>query len=90
MDLSRVFDTISHDLLLAKLHPYGFRGYLLKLIMNYVRSRYQRNKVNEEFINREELLTDISQGSVLGPLLFSFILTICSTLFKTVVSVMER
>ena len=48
MDLSKAFDTINHDLLLVKLHAYGVRGYSLKLIMNYLRNRYQRTKVNGE------------------------------------------
>ena len=71
MDLSRTFDTINHDLLIAKLHAYGVKGYSLKLIMNYLRSRYQRTKVNGEFSHWEELLTGVPQRSVLGPLLFN-------------------
>ena len=41
MDLSKVFYTINHDSLLMKLHAYGVKGYSLKLIMNYFRTRYQ-------------------------------------------------
>ena len=66
MDLSRTFDTINHDLLIAKLHAYGVKGYSLKLIMNYLKNRYQHTKVIEEFSNLEELLTGVP-----GPLLFN-------------------
>ena len=66
MDLSKAF-----DLLLAKLHTYGLRAYSLKLIMSYLKNRYQRTKVNGEFSNWEEHLTGVPQVSVLGPLLFN-------------------
>ena len=62
IDLSKAFDTIDHDLLLTKLHAYGVRGFSLKLIMKYLRNRYQRTKVNGEFSDREELLTNSPRG----------------------------
>ena len=74
MDLSKAFDTINHDLLLAKLHAYGVCENSLKLIMNYLKSRYQRTKINDSFSGWEELLTGVPQGSVLGPLLFNIYL----------------
>ena len=36
MDLSKAFETISHDLLIAKLHAYGFDKSALKLIKSYL------------------------------------------------------
>ena len=68
--LSKTFDTIKHDLLLAKLNSYGFSKKALKLIHNYSRNRWHRIKINKDFSAWQELLQGVSQGSVLGPLFF--------------------
>jgi len=73
MDLSKAFDTINHDLLLAKLHAYGVI-HALKLMMSYLQNRHQRTKINDSYSSWEELLTGVPQGSVLGPLLFNIYL----------------
>ena len=74
MDLSKAFDTINHDLLVAKLYAYGIRGTSLELLKNYLSNRYQRTKIEGKFSTWEELLTGVPQGSVLGPLLFNIYL----------------
>ena len=74
MDLSKAFDTINHELLVAKLHAYGVTGPSLRLLMSYLSNRHQRTKVNDMYSTWEELLTGVPQGSVLGPLLFNIYL----------------
>ena len=49
MDLSKAFDTINYDLLIAKLGVYGFDIESLKLIWSYLTNRFQRTKVNTNF-----------------------------------------
>ena len=71
MDLSKAFDTINHELLIAKLAAYGFSKNSLKLVMDYLSNRCQRVKINSTFSSWTELLKGVPQGSVLGPLLFN-------------------
>ena len=71
MDLSKAFDCIPHDLLIAKLYAYGFDKNSLKLIHSYLKGRHQRVKINSEYSSWKEILDGVPQGSVLGPLLFN-------------------
>ena len=72
MDLSKAFDTLNHELLIAKLHAYGFNRDSLKLINDYLSNRWQRTKINKSFSSWAELIQGVPQGSILGPLLLSF------------------
>ena len=71
MDLSKAFDCMNHELLLAKLYAYGFSKNSIKTIHNYLKNRWQRVKINHSFSQWTELLLGVPQGSVLGPLLFN-------------------
>ena len=70
MDLSKVFDTLNRDLLIAKRHAYGFQHDALKFLHSYLSNRWSRTKVNTSFSSCEELIKGVPQGSVLGPILF--------------------
>ena len=39
MDSSEAFDSINHDILIAKLHAYGFSNNSLKLLYSYLNNR---------------------------------------------------
>ena len=74
MDLSKAFDTINHQLLLAKLHAYGFSQQALAIICSYLSNRKQRIKINNVFSSWKNLILDVAQRSVFGPLLFNIYL----------------
>ena len=70
-DLSKAFDCIDHELLIAKLHAYGFDNDALKFIYSYLKGRKQRTKINSSYSFFAEILFGVPQGSILGPLLFN-------------------
>ena len=70
MDLSKEFDCLPHDLLIAKLNAHGFGAHSLRLIANYLSNRKQRVKIGTTYSRWLETKTGVPQGSMLGPLLF--------------------
>ena len=48
-DLSKAFDSLNHELLLAKLEAYGFDQSSLNFVHSYLTDRKQRTKVNNVF-----------------------------------------
>ena len=70
-DLSKAFDCIPHGLIIAKLEAYGFHIDTLKLIQDYLSNRKQRVKVNDTYSSWKDIFYGVSQGSILGPLLFN-------------------
>ena len=71
MDLSKAFDSISHALLLGKLHAHGFSIDAVTFFYSYLKRRNQNVKINNTHSVFQVLLSGVFQGSILGPFLFN-------------------
>ena len=73
MDLSKAYDCIPHQLLIAKLEAYERMVYIksLNLLAYYLSERKQRTKIGSVFSEWWKIICGIPQGSILGPHLFN-------------------
>ena len=71
LDLSKVFDCIPYDYLIAKLNAFEFDKEVLKLIL---KGKKQSAHINNDYNNFLELLSGVSEGSKLRVLLFNIFL----------------
>ena len=75
LDFSKAFDTIDHNMLIAKLHYFGFSEGSLSFVRSYLTDRFHCVLIKQgDSINKsgyQQLGAGVPQGSILGPLLFS-------------------
>ena len=67
LDLSKVFDTINHDILLYKLNHYGIRGISNRWFASYLLNRKQYNEIDKCKSSLKNITNGEPQGSILGP-----------------------
>ena len=70
VDLQKAFDTVDHQILLAKLNHYGIRGVSNDWFKSYLSNRNQYVSINGYESGLAAINCGVPQGSVLGPLPF--------------------
>ena len=68
LDFAKAFDKVPHERLLMKCRGLGLGGRLLEWIRVWLSDRKQRVVLNGEASEWAEVLSGVSQGSVLGPI----------------------
>jgi hypothetical protein len=73
-DLTKAFDCVNHDVLIAELEFYGINGKVGKPIKSYLNVRYQRTLINNNYSKYksywQKFKQGVPQGSILGPWFF--------------------
>ncbi len=67
-DLSKAFDSLSHDIFIKKVHDIGVDSFWCK---DYVAHRTQSVRVGENISSHLQVSFGVPQGSILGPILFT-------------------
>ena len=70
LDCSKAFDKVPHHLLLLKLEHYGIQGRVLSWITDFLSDHSQRVVCGSYSSEPVSVVSGVSQGSVIGPLLF--------------------
>ena len=73
MDLSKAYDCIPHDLLLAKREAYGFRLESLNLMNSYLTNGLQTVRVNGTYSNWQQVKFWCPTGLSSWPIAIQFI-----------------
>ncbi|XP_065678941.1 uncharacterized protein LOC136093681 [Hydra vulgaris] len=71
MDLSKAYDLIPHDLLIAKLEGYRFSYDSFKLLLSYLFARKQTVRLRSSFSKYLDMESGVRQGSILGSIFFN-------------------
>ena len=77
MNLSKAYDYVNRDLIIAKLEAYGIGKKNLRLLQNYLSQRQQRVKVGSSLSEWFEIILGVPEGSILEPILSMFLSMIC-------------
>ena len=70
INLKKAFDMISHEIVLQKLVKYGLNQNSVSSFTSYLSSRNQQCSVNSHLSADSQINCGITQGSLIGPLLF--------------------
>ena len=70
LDFSKAFDSVSHSLLVRKLHPAGIKGLLLQWFASYLHDRNQRVVIDGKSSEWLTVTSGVPQDSILRSALF--------------------
>ena len=70
VDMSKAFDTVSHEILISKMEMYGIKQVNLAFFKNYLSNRKCFVRIGSRESEMKPLNTGVPQGGVLGPLMF--------------------
>ena len=71
MSLTKTYDFLCHDLLIAKLKACGLGNSSVNLLLDYLTFRKQKTLVGSAYSKWSKIRCGIPQGSILGPILFN-------------------
>ena len=73
LDITKAFDSINHDYLIALLPTFGISIPSSMLLASYLANRKQIVKIGSSFSSPALIQTGVPQGSILGPLMFNLV-----------------
>ena len=69
--LSKAFDCLPHDLLIAKLEAYGFDNYTIRYVYSYLKNRKQCVKINNTYSDLLDIISGVPQGFIVFNIFFN-------------------
>lgn len=87
LDIEKAFDTVWIQGIVYKLIKYQFEQSLVKLVYNHLTNRQFKIKINESHSSIKHPKAGVPQGSVLGPVIFSYFMNDISKFGKTSLAV---
>ena len=76
VNFCKAFDSLNHELLIAKLECYGLDQHVVEFFISYLSNRYQYCKINNTLGDWRKIIAGAPQGSILGSLLLNIFLNI--------------